>query len=79
MQCQRPTPPRASYVESSVVTIIDATPDPKTPTPKATMVPSGEVYLKYERDNKIARGTMLQHMSDPLFDIFVVHKFAKIT
>lgn len=33
---------------------------------------------KYERDNKIVRGHLLNHMCNSLFDLFVMHKSAKV-
>ncbi|KAA0031694.1 ty1-copia retrotransposon protein [Cucumis melo var. makuwa] len=32
---------------------------------------------KYAKDNKTVRGHLLNHMSDPMFDLFVVQKSAK--
>lgn len=36
-----------------------------------------EKILKFTKDNKTARGYMLSHMSDPLFDLFYIEKSAK--
>ena len=33
---------------------------------------------KLEKDNKTVRGHLLNHMSNPLFDLFVTFKYAKL-
>ena len=35
------------------------------------------VKRKFEKDNRTMRGHLLNHMTNPLFDLFVTHKFAK--
>ena len=37
-----------------------------------------ETMKKFEKDNKTVRGHLLNHMTNPLFDLFVIFKFAKI-
>ena len=37
-----------------------------------------ETKKKFEKDNKMVRGHLLNHMTDPLFDLFVTFKSAKI-
>jgi len=37
-----------------------------------------EIRKKFDKDNKTVRGHLLNHMSNPLFDLFVTFKFAKI-
>lgn len=59
--------------------------DPRAPTPKTSTtsstskqsVISENDIAKYEKDNKTTWATLLHHMLDSLFDIFVVHKSAK--
>jgi len=33
---------------------------------------------KFEKDNKMVRGHLLNHMTNPLFDLFVTFKSARI-
>nr|XP_033508327.1 uncharacterized protein LOC117273298 [Nicotiana tomentosiformis] len=33
---------------------------------------------KFEKDNKTVRGHMLNHMTNPLFDLFINYKYAKV-
>ena len=51
-----------------------------TPTaPKTPVIPLDEtVKKKLEKDNKLARSYLLNNMSNPLFDLFVNSKSAKI-
>ena len=35
------------------------------------------VKKKFEKDNKIVRGNLLNHMTNPLFDLFLNYKYAK--
>jgi len=36
-----------------------------------------ETMKKFEKDNKIVRGHLLNHMTNPLFDLFITFKFFK--
>ena len=48
-------------------------------TPKTHGIPLDEVAKKkLEKDNKLARGYLLNNMSNPLFDLFVNFKSTKI-
>ena len=53
-----------------------ATPVTTPPTAHAKRV-DGELKTKYEKDNKTAIGNLLNHMTNPLFDLFVSKKYAK--
>ncbi|GAA0184514.1 hypothetical protein LIER_31802 [Lithospermum erythrorhizon] len=48
-------------------------------TPIAALVKKNEDdIVKYEKDNKTARYHIVNHMVDNLFDLFMIHKSAKI-
>ncbi|KAA0048161.1 ty1-copia retrotransposon protein [Cucumis melo var. makuwa] len=59
--------------------------DPESSTrPSATVAVADQVKKdqvidleKYAKDNKTVRGHLLNHMSDPMFDLFVAQKSAK--
>ncbi|KAA0063948.1 ty1-copia retrotransposon protein [Cucumis melo var. makuwa] len=59
--------------------------DPKSSTGPLTIVTVTDQVKKdqvidpenYAKDNKIVRGYLLNHISDPMFDLFVVQKSAK--
>ena len=53
---------------------------PSTPTvPKTPSIPPDDATKKkLEKDNKLARSYSLNNMSNPLFDLFVTFKSAKI-
>ncbi|XP_060210766.1 uncharacterized protein LOC132637736 [Lycium barbarum] len=42
-----------------------------------TMVVDNATKKKFEKDNKTIRGHLLNHMTNPLFDLFVTYKSAK--
>ena len=47
--------------------------------PKAPAIPLDEATKKkLEKDNKLAHSYLLNNMSNPLFDLFVIFKSAKI-
>ncbi|PNX67014.1 hypothetical protein L195_g055397 [Trifolium pratense] len=48
-----------------------------TPLPAETKKDNEEAKKKYEKDNKTARGHLLTHMADNLFDLFINQKSAK--
>ena len=48
-----------------------------TPLPAETKKADEEAKKKYEKDNKTARGHLLTHMADNLFDLFINQKSAK--
>ncbi|TYK04655.1 ty1-copia retrotransposon protein [Cucumis melo var. makuwa] len=52
---------------------------PSTTVAVANQVKKDQVIdpEKYAKDNKTVRGHLLNHISDPMFDLFVVQKFAK--
>jgi len=41
------------------------------------MIVDDVVKKKFEKDNKIVRGYLLNHMTNPLFDLFLTYKSAK--
>ena len=41
------------------------------------MIVDDVVKKKFEKDNKIVRGHLLNHMTNPLFDLFLTYKSAK--
>ena len=59
---------------------IDAENSLSTPiAPKTPVIPLDKAAKKkLEKDNKLARSYLLNNMSNPLFDLFVNFKFAKI-
>jgi len=48
-----------------------------TPPSAATKKANDEAKKKYEKDNKIARGHLLNHMANNLFDLFINQKSSK--
>ncbi|XP_019158336.1 PREDICTED: uncharacterized protein LOC109155063 [Ipomoea nil] len=55
-----------------------ASKDPKSPSAQASSA-SKAIRIKYEKDNKTARTTILQRViTDPLFDMFLEYKSAKV-
>ncbi|GAU34539.1 hypothetical protein TSUD_219220 [Trifolium subterraneum] len=48
-----------------------------TPLSAGTKKSDEEAKKKYEKDNKTARGHLLTHMADNLFDLFINQKSAK--
>ena len=59
---------------------IDTESSLSTPSaPKTSVIPLDEAAKKkLEKNNKLARSCLLNYMSNPLFDLFVNFKFAKI-
>ncbi|KAK9678778.1 hypothetical protein RND81_11G232700 [Saponaria officinalis] len=55
-----------------VATTADATPPPNT-----AVKSNEETIKKHDKDNKTARCHLLNHMTNTLFDLFMVHKSAK--
>jgi len=68
------------YADNIDTSLIDAKKSLSTPTtPKAPAIPLEEATgKKLEKDNKLARSYLLNNMSNPLFDLFVIFKFAEI-
>ncbi|KAA0056672.1 ty1-copia retrotransposon protein [Cucumis melo var. makuwa] len=74
---------------SDLPTIISTSSDPESSTRPSTTVAvavADQVKKdqvidpeKYAKDNKTVRGHLLNHMSDPMFDLFVVQKSTKDT
>ena len=54
--------------------------EPATPTvPRTPPIPLDKATKKkFEKDNKLARNYLLNNMSNPLFDLFVIFKSAKV-
>ena len=58
--------------------------NPSPATPVVTSFSEGtkkaheEAKKKYEKDNKIVRGHLLNHMANNLFDLFINQKSAKV-
>ncbi|XP_074293228.1 uncharacterized protein LOC141620194 [Silene latifolia] len=48
-----------------------------TPPPSATVKSNEESIKKHDKDNKTAKCHLLNHMSNTLFDLFMVHKSVK--
>nr|XP_033515617.1 uncharacterized protein LOC117280062 [Nicotiana tomentosiformis] len=44
----------------------------------ATIVVDDATKKKFEKDNKTVRGHLLNHMTNPLFDLFINYKSAKV-
>ncbi|KAK9668634.1 hypothetical protein RND81_13G073600 [Saponaria officinalis] len=49
-----------------------------TPPVTAVVKSNEEEIKKFEKDNKTARCHLLNHMTNTLFDLFMVHKSAKV-
>ncbi|CAN1845367.1 Retrovirus-related Pol polyprotein from transposon TNT 1-94, partial [Linum perenne] len=64
------TPPTSAPLLSS-----GSSGDTTTTTQKTTK--ETDQALKYEKDNKTARGHLLNHMTNPIFDLLVINKSAK--
>ena len=57
----------------------DTTTDDEATPPVTSSVKSNEETIKkFDKDNKTARFHMLNHMSNTLFDLFMIHKSAKV-
>ncbi|GAA0165701.1 hypothetical protein LIER_21030 [Lithospermum erythrorhizon] len=52
--------------------------DTSSPPIDAIVKKNEEDIKKYDKDSKIARYHILNHMVDNLFDLFIVHKSAKL-
>lgn len=54
--------------------------EPATPTvPRTSPIPLDEATKKkFEKDNKLARNYLLNNISNPLFDLFVIFESAKV-
>jgi len=54
--------------------------EPATSTiPKTSPIPLDEATKKkFEKDNKLTRSYLLNNMSNPLFDLFIIFKSAKV-
>ncbi|GAA0186774.1 hypothetical protein LIER_34062 [Lithospermum erythrorhizon] len=50
----------------------------ETPPIAALVKKNEDDIVKYEKDNKTARYHILNHMVDNMFDLFIIHKSAKI-
>ncbi|GAA0152025.1 hypothetical protein LIER_10612 [Lithospermum erythrorhizon] len=50
----------------------------ETPPITALVKKNEDDVVKYEKDNKTARYHILNHMVDNLFDLFMIHKYAKV-
>ncbi|KAK9667654.1 hypothetical protein RND81_13G002700, partial [Saponaria officinalis] len=48
-----------------------------TPPPSSAVKSNAESIKKYDKDNKTARCHLLNHMTNTLFDLFMIHKSAK--
>ena len=61
---------------------VDTNPSPATPVvtsfSEGTKKAHEEAKKKYEKDNKIVRGHLLNHMANNLFDLFINQKSAKV-
>jgi len=70
----------AEYTDDTDTSQTDVEKSLSTPTtPKTLAIPLDEAAKKkLEKDNKLARSYLLNNMSNPLFDLFVIFKSAKI-
>ena len=72
--------PTINYLDDSDTSQIDAEKSITTPiAPKTPTIPLDEIARKkLEKDNKLARSYVLNNMSNPLFNLFMIFKSAKI-
>ncbi|KAK9675815.1 hypothetical protein RND81_11G033200 [Saponaria officinalis] len=65
--------PPASVIETHVTSTVQ-----ETPHVKSVVKSNEEAVRKFDKDNKTVRCQLLSNMTDTLFDLFMVHKSAKI-